>query len=133
MSYADPSDVAVELGRASDSVSDEEAAQWQAWLDRVERSIERGFRRQGLVLSTQVAAGDPTIDDVRDVEVARVVDKVNNPRRLTSITRTVDDASITERDESGTDDDALDLTNADWKTLLPSTPNQARAFSIMPS
>lgn len=130
MSYADPSDVAVELGRPISSVTPEESAQWQAWLDRVERAIERGFRRAGLVLEDQIEVGDPTEEDVIDVEVSRVVDRVNNPKRITSVTRSVDDATITERNESGESGDPLDLTDLDWQSLLPDDNRQA--FSTRP-
>lgn len=130
MSYADPSDVAVELGRPISSITPEESAQWQAWLDRVERAIERGFRRAGLVLADQIALGDPTEQDVIDVEVSRVVDKVNNPKKITSVTRSVDDASITERNESDETGDPLDLTDLDWQTLLPN--DDRAAFSTRP-
>lgn len=130
MSYADPSDVAVELGRPAASVTPEESAQWQAWLDRVERAIERGFRRAGLVLADQIDLGDPTEADVIDVEVSRVVDRVNNPTKVTSITRSVDDATITTRNESGETGDPLDLTDLDWQTLLPN--DDRGAFSTRP-
>lgn len=128
MSYADPSDVVVELGRPAASAAETE--QWQAWLDRVERSVERGFRRAGLVLADQIALGDPTVDDVVDVEVARVVDRINNPTKVTSITRSVDDGSITTRNDHAGDVDPLDLTAGDWQALLPN--DDRAAFSTRP-
>jgi hypothetical protein len=128
MSYADPSDIAIELGRST--YSDDDSAQWQAWLDRVERAIERGFRRAGLVLADQIALGDPTESDVIDVEVARVADRVNNPTKITSITRSVDDASVTTRNDNAGDGDPLDLTDLDWQALLPG--RDSAAFSTRP-
>lgn len=129
MSYADPSDVALELGRPADSSA--ESDQWQAWLDRVERTIERGFRRAGLVLADQVTLGDPTEDDVRDVEVATAIRKVQNPTwGLTSVTRSVDDASVTSRQEGGSGADPLDLLADEWNSLLPGS--DAAAFSTRP-
>jgi hypothetical protein len=128
MSYADPSDVAVELGRPASSAA--ETAQWQAWLDRVERAIGRGFRRAGLVLADQIALGDPTVEDVTDVEVARVVDRINNPTKVTSVTRSVDDGSITTRNDNAGDTDPLDLTDSDWQSLLPN--DDRGAFSTRP-
>lgn len=132
MSYADPSDVAVELGRPVSSVTGTDVAQWQAWLDRVERSIERTFRRAGLTFSAQVSLGDPSADEVRDVEVAAVVRKVQNPTwGVTSTTRSIDDASVTSRREgAGVDADPLDLLADEWSSLLPGSDSPA--FSTRP-
>jgi hypothetical protein len=131
MSYADPSDVAVELGRPADSVTEAESAQWQVWLDRVERAIARGFRRAGLVLADQVALNDPAEDDVMDVEIAAVVRRIEWAQRegRTSTTRSVDDASVTDRWES--DSEGLVLTSDEWDALLPTT--RSDAFSTRPS
>lgn len=129
MSYAQASDVEVELGRPASSET--ETAQWEAWLDRVERSIERGFRRSGLVLDDQIALDDPTAQDVMDVEVAVVIRKIQAPDwGVTSTTRTIDDASITDRREGGTVGDPLDLNNDDWTSLLPGS--DSGAFSTRP-
>ncbi len=130
MAYATASDVEVELGRPAASVA--ESAQWEAWLDRVERAIVRRFTREGYVLDDQIAAGAPTEQDLIDVEVARVVDKVNNPAGYTSVTRSVDDASVTTRREGVESSDGLSLTKADWASLLPVVANRAKAFSLMP-
>lgn len=128
MSYASTFDVQVELGRPASSTA--EASQWQAWLARVERSIERGFRRAGLVLADQVALNEPTKQDVIDVEVAVTIRKIQLPSDgRTSTTRAVDDASITERWESDTYG-GLDLTDDDWNSLLPGSDSQA--FSTRP-
>lgn len=127
MSYANTSDVELELGRPASSSA--ESAQWQAWLDRVERAIERGFRRSGLVLADQMALGDPTIDDIVDVEVAAVIRRIYAPAPgRTSTTRSVDDASITDRFEGDTY--GLDLTDDEWTSLLPGS--DAQAFSTRP-
>jgi len=130
MTYAIPSDVEVVLGRPASS--DAETAQWQAWLDTVERSIERAFRRAGLDLDTQVAAGDPTADDVKDVMVAAVVRKIQNPTwGVTSATHSLDDGSVTTRNESpGAFQDPLALLETEIGDLLPSGPGGA--FSIRP-
>lgn len=130
MSYAQASDVEVELGRSATSVA--ETSQWEAWLDRVERSIERSFRRSGLVLADAIADGDPTVSDVVDVEVAAVVRKIQNPQwGLTSVTRAIDDASITTRSEGGDSDDPLALTESEWFALLPGG-SYSGAFSTQP-
>lgn len=128
MTYATAADVAVELGRPA--ASTDETAQWEAWLARVERAIARRFSRAGLVLADQVTAGDPTEADVVDAEVAAVVRKITNPLGLTSVTRTLDDGTVTTRREGAEDGDGLALTEDEWETLLPST--SAAAFSTRP-
>lgn len=119
MTYATPEDVAKEL-RGSTSVTAAEAVQWQAWLDRVERAIRRGFTRAGLDLSNQISLGDPTADDAKDVEVAVVIRKIQNPKwGETSSTVSVDDGSVTRRREGGDGGDPLELLAGDWSQLLP--------------
>jgi hypothetical protein len=132
MTYAMPTDVAEAL-RGSTSVTAEEDVQWQKWLDRVERSIVAAFRRAGLVLSEQIALGSPTAEDVADVEVAAVIRKIQNPTwGRTSQTRSLDDGSITTRNEgTGANADPLALLPAELGDLLPSTATTA--FSIRPS
>jgi hypothetical protein len=128
MTYATAANVAVELGRPAASA--EETAQWEAWLARVERAIVRRFTRAGLVLADQVTAGDPTADDIKDAEVAAVVRKITNPLGLTSVTRTIDDGTVTTRRDGADEVDGLALTEAEWEALLPST--SAAAFSTRP-
>jgi hypothetical protein len=129
MSYASTDDVAAALGRPSSSEA--ETAQWQWWLDVVERSIERAFRRGELDFEDQLDLNDPSIPDVIDVEVAAVVRKIQNPTwGVTSITRAVDDASVTTRNERGDTGDPLFLTDDEWNTLLPGS--QSGAFSTRP-
>lgn len=127
MTYADVNDIEVELGRTASSGP--EQAQWTAWLERVERNIIRRFARAGLVLADQVSLGDPTADDVKDVEVAALIRKITNPNGLTSVTRNLDDGSLTTRRE-GVDDTGLSLTDAEWDLLLPF--GDAAAFSTRP-
>lgn len=129
MSYATTQDVAAALGRPSSST--DETAQWQWWLDAVERSIERAFRRAELTLGDQLALDDPTVADLVDVEVAAVVRKVQNPTwGHTSTTRSIDDASITTRNEGGDSGDPLSLTDDEWNALLPGS--DSGAFSTRP-
>lgn len=130
MTYATTTDVEVELGRVASSAT--ETAQWQAWLDRIERTIARAFTRAGLVLATEVAAGDPTAEDVADVEVAAVVRKITNPAGLTSVTRTLDDGTLTTRREGDDSGDPLLLTAAEWNALLPGGAGAGAAFSTRP-
>lgn len=129
MSYADPSDVAVELGRSPSSAA--EAEQWQAWIDRTERAIVRGFRRADLDLAVQVELGNPTEADVADVEVAAVIRKIQNPTwGETSYTRSLDDASQTTRRDGAGTSDPLELLPGEWSVLLPAAAGGA--FSIRP-
>lgn len=134
--FATTEDVATELGRPASSEAEE--AQWQAWLDRVERAIRRGFARAGFDLDTQVEADNPTAQEVADVQVAAVVRKAQNPiwgRTSVSKTRSVDDASFTDTDRTEglrNGADALDLLDSEWSRLLPQT-TRARVFSVMPS
>lgn len=129
MAYAQASDVETELGRPASSSA--ETDQWDAWLDRVERSIERAFRRSGLVLADQIDLGDPTEQDVIDIEVGAVIRKIQNPVwGRTSSTRSIDDAQVTDRAESDPTGDPLALTLDDLNALLPA--GDAAAFSTRP-
>lgn len=128
MTYATTDDVVTELGRSTSS--SEETAQWQAWLDRVERIITRRFVRAGLVLADQVTDGNPTADEVADVEVTAVVRMIRNPDGLTSVTRTIDDGTITTRREGADDVSGLVITDAEWASLLPNF--EAQAWSTRP-
>lgn len=127
--YADTTDVATELGRSASTTA--ESDQWDAWLARVARSIARKFRENGFDLDTQIAAGLPTLDEVKDVQVARILAKIANPTGTTSITRSIDDASVTMRHEGADAGDPLVITDDEWATLIPIV-RQSRAFSIMP-
>ena len=115
--YATTADIETELGRVASSFI--EVSQWEAWLARVERTIVRRFARAGLVLADEITAGVVTAQDVADVEVAAVVRKVTNPAGLTSVTRTLDDGTLTTRREGAEGDDPLDVTDAEWAGLLP--------------
>lgn len=128
--YAQATDVEVELGRPARSAA--ETAQWGAWLDRVERAIVRRFARVGLDLATQVAAGDPAADDVRDVMVAAVLRKVANPSGATSETRSVDDAAVTTRHEREVTEDPLAVTVREWEVLLPAHTSGSGIYTVRP-
>lgn len=127
--YADATDVETELGRPA--ISPAETAQWTAWLDRVERAVERRFTRAGLVLPDQVADDDPSAATVRDVMVAAVLRKIANPTGTTSVTRSVDDATITTRHERENDGDPLAVTTAEWEALLPA--RTSNMYTVRPS
>lgn len=129
MTYATADDVAIELGRPASSPVEE--AQWVAWLERVERSIARRFTQAGLVLADQVALESPTADDVRDVEVAAVLRKIDNPKGFTSVTRSIDDGTLTTRREGpGVDGDPLAITADEWAILLPRDDGNGGAFTV---
>lgn len=129
MSYASVKDVADRLGR---SITDsDEIAQVQAWLDDVEDIISARFTRGGLVFADQVALSDPVVSTVVRVEAGVVVRRLLNPAGLTSVTRTLDDASFTERHEGS--DFAWSLSDDDWFDLLPVVNNvNSGAFSVQP-
>ena len=132
MTYGTVEQVATELGRAVDSITDLERDQWQQWLDQVERTIEGRFRRVGLDLAAQVALGDPEAETVADVEVAVGARKVRNPEGTTSTPVSVDDGSVTKRREGSKIDDLgyLRLTDDEWDQLLPA--GHADAWSTRP-
>lgn len=130
MSYATTTQVATELGRLPESITDAEEAQWQQWLDDVELAIVARFQRTGLNLSEQVAFGDPSVALVARVERAAVVRKIQNPAGDTSTTITVDDGSVTRRKEGAGTFIGLDLTDAEWDSLLPDVVREA--FSTRP-
>lgn len=130
MTYATPADVAKELGRSTPTGT--ELAQWQVWLDRVERNIVRAFAAAGLTLADEVTDGRVLAADLKDVEVVRVAARITLglPGGLTSTTVTVDDASVTNRrDGGGPDYDPLALTPADLDALLPDA-TLGGAFSV---
>lgn len=132
MTYATIAQVATELGRTVESVSTVESAQWQQWLDQVERDISARFRRLGMDLAEQVTLGDPDAETVADVEVAVVARKVRNPEGTTSTTVSIDDGSVTKRREGAKIDDLgfLRLTSDEWDRLLPA--GRADAWSTRP-
>lgn len=130
MTYATTAQVAIELGRLPESVSETETVQWQQWLDRVERSISTRFVRAGLDLDAQVILGNPDADSVADVEIAAVVRKIENPSGDTSTTISIDDGSVTRRKEGAGTVVGLDLTDAEWALLLPAS--SSGAYSVTP-
>lgn len=127
MTYATVQDVSDRLGRAISEPA--EVTQVNAWLADVESIIEERFARAGLVLSEQVAVSNPSLASVVRVESDAVIRRIYQPLPgRTSTTRSVDDASVTDRWEgSGTYDW---LTDGEWSDLLPSVT--AGAFSTRP-
>lgn len=133
--YATFDDVAVELGRSASTLTNPEIAQWQAWLERVERSIRTGFKRRGFDLAQAILDGHTEIADLRDVEITAVARRVRSEDLLglTSVTKSIDDVSITERrDGADLDTDMLELTTKEWERILPNASTLAGAFTISP-
>lgn len=132
MTFAIASDVETEIGRPA--ITAAETAQWTMWLERVERAITRRFTREGYDLQEQVNLGAPSVGDLIDIEVTAVARKIENPTGVTSVTQSIDDASVTtRRDGAASGGDPLALTDDEWTALLPAKSKRARAFSVMPS
>lgn len=127
MTYATVDDVSKRLGRPISDLA--EIDQVTAWLEDVESIIVERFARAGLVLSEQIALNNPSLAAVVRVESDAVIRRIYQPLPgRTSTTRSVDDASVTDRWEgSGTYDW---LTDGEWSDLLPSVT--AGAFSTRP-
>lgn len=111
MAYANLTDVKDRLGRPI--TSPEEVAQVNAWLADVESVI----RDRVPDLDERVDAGELSVDTVIRVEANAVVRRIQNPGGLTSVTRSVDDAQITERREG--QEIAGWITDDDWAALMP--------------
>lgn len=127
MTYANITDVVKRLGRPISEAA--EIAQVNAWLEDIVAIITAAFARAGLDLAAQVALGDPSLATVVRIESAAVIRKMQNPDGITSITRSIDDASITERREGAVVNGA-DILADEWRDLLPTV--NAGAFSTRP-
>lgn len=128
--YAIIEDVRTRLGRPIASTA--ETDQITVLLADVLDQLRNGFAARGFNLDAQVAANDPTLDTVKRIQAWAVVRKVIgfNPTGLTSVTKSIDDGSITERRE-GKDTTLLGpFTDEDWAELLPTAT--VKAFSIRP-
>ncbi len=127
--YAQITDVETRLGRPiSDAL---EVAQVDAWLEDIESIIMARFIRAGLTLAAQVALSDPSAATIVRIESEAVIRKIEkqNPTGITSVTRSIDDASVTERRE-GARVTTADILDEDWRDLLPSITGGA--FSTSP-
>jgi len=127
MAHAGLNDVAVRLGRPI--IKAEEIAQVTAWLTDIEAVIAARFIRAGLILADQVALDNPSVATLIRVEAASVIRKMSNPTGLTSVTRSVDDASVTERRDDATAP-GPGLLDEEWEQLLPDSTSGA--FSTRP-
>lgn len=88
-----PADIAVELGRTAPVSPTLE--QWQSWIDRTYRAIQRRAERLGVDYLTI----DP--DAVDDVVLLAVVAHARRPDDATQVTKAVDDGSVTRTYKSG--------------------------------
>ena len=124
MTYANPTQVAVELGRSAFTES-AEIEQVNQWLARVERDI----RRRIPDLDHRVTSGLLDRETVIDVEVTVVARKAINPEGLRSVSRTRswDDYSQTDQETRDQELSAgdLKLTAADWERLIPESSTVA--------
>ena len=131
MTYATLADVSTRLGRPITLAA--EVAQVGAWLGDVEAQIVARFTRAGLVLAAQIVLDEPSLESVVRVESDAVIRRIYQPLPgRTSQTRSVDDASVTDRWEGTTVAATVDgwLTAAEWSDLLPSATTSA--FSTRP-
>ncbi len=126
MTHATPADVAAELGRSAESLTAAETIQYQAWLRRIEATIKVRIPD----LDARIAAGTLDVDTVISVEAAAVARKALNPEGLRSITRSIDDGSVTKMRDSDLSNGVLFIADDEWLLLLPVEPRGA--FSITP-
>lgn len=135
MVYAAPIDVA-KAYRGTTTFSSTEDVQWTVWIEIVEGNVARAFRRAGLDLDTQVAAGDPTAEDVKNVVVSAVIRKIQNPRwgeTSRTVSHAIDDGSGSETSRSegpGAYGDPLGLLDSDIDALIPTA--DTGSFSVRP-
>ena len=128
MTYATLADVSARLGRPITLTA--EVTQVETWLDDVEDQIVARFTRAGLVLTDQIALDDPTLATVIRVEAEAVLRRIDRPiPGRTSTTRSIDDASVTDRWE-GQSSSYEWLTESGWSDLLPFVTSGA--FSTRP-
>ena len=130
MTNATLADVSTRLGRPITLTA--EIAQVGAWLGDVEAQIVARFSRAGLVLAAQIVLDDPSLESVVRVEAEAVIRRIYQPLPgRTSQTRSVDDASVTDRWEGGAASPVDGwLTASEWSDLLPSATTSA--FSTRP-
>lgn len=127
MTYATLADVSARLGRPITLAA--EITQVETWLGDVEDQIVARFVRAGLVLADQIALDDPTSASVIRVEAEAVLRRIDRPiPGRTSTTRSIDDASVTDRWEGQSSYEWL--TDGDWSDLLPFVTSGA--FSTRP-
>jgi len=119
VTYATPQDVADELGRPipTDPV---EIAQINRWLGRAENMI------RGRIPDLDTRATDAAFAAlVVDVEAAAVARRVQNPEGLRSVTKTIDDGTVTKVRDQVLSDGQLRILDEEWDLLLPASAPDA--------
>ena len=116
-----PSDVAVELGRTAPLDGTTEA-QWQNWIERTQREINRRASMYGV---------DPSSLDVGavdDVVLLAVAEHARNPEGVDSYDVAVDDGRETRRYRHSSG--RITITDEWWGWLFPGL--SSGAFSVVP-
>ena len=127
MPYATPQDVADELGRSipTDPV---EIAQITRWLGRAENMI------RGRIPDLDTRAADPAFAAfaalVVDVEAAAVARRVQNPEGLRSVTKTIDDGTMTKVRDQVLSDGQMRILDEEWDLLLPASGSDAASLRM---
>lgn len=114
MTYTTVADVAAELGIP---VPTDPAiiAQWNRWITRTENQI----RSRIPDLDQRIADGTLSKDVIVDIVAAAVARVARNPEGLRSVTKAVDDGSITKTVDSSRSAGDLGLTDDEWAQILP--------------
>lgn len=131
--YTTVPEVATGLGRPTDSITEQESAQWTQWIEQVEGRIDDALRARGTTLADAIESGKITVATIRRIVRPKIVAKADNPQGATSVTRSVDDGSVTIRREgAATITDPLQLSPEEWSQILNSLPRRSRVFSVLP-
>ena len=119
MTHALPQDVANELGIPS--IPAAQVLQVTGWLSRVEAMIKVRIPD----LDARVTAGTIDVALVVGIEAGAVGRKADNRKGLRSVTRSVDDGSMTEVRDSAFSDGVLRITDDEWDLLIPAQQSDA--------
>ena len=116
-----PFDVATELGRPT-PLDETTESQWQSWIDRATRLIDRRATSLGVEFST---LDGETVDDVVLLAVA---EHARNPEGVDSYDVAVDDGRETRRYRHSSG--RITITDEWWGWLFPGL--SSGAFSVVP-
>jgi len=122
VTYATVQDVADELGLPS--IPTDQIPQVTGWLRRIEATIKTRVTD----LDARITAGTLDLEIVVGIEAAAVARKADNREGLRSVTRSVDDGTVTKVRDSAFSDGQLRITDDEWSLLLPAP--QSEALSI---
>jgi len=107
-----PTDVATELGRPT-PLDPTTETQWQSWIDRAARLIERRASRLGV---DYLSLDEQTVDDVVLLAVA---EHARNPEGVDTYDISVDDGRESRRYRHSTG--RITITDEWWSWLFPSS------------